>query len=228
MAVRREFRHAYSRTIARYFQGAKAWTATNVVRIYKLAWDLCGGRFVSAQCIRALLRRRPGSASMGDELLSYDKTDAFRMVDRLCSWQATRMMLCRGPCRWPRLRHDHSVRRAGAGRNPLRASMLVLMGPVSPWRHDYHTFDMAKGSPRSAQSRVFFRVAVAGPTDSPVFARPRALMHQHLHRRRPATVVTCFARRISGSSAVPLRRRCLIRVPPFWCKTAPWPPTASP
>jgi len=68
--------------IARYFQGAEGMDATARVRLYKLAWDLCGDGFGQ----RAVQYERYYA---GDPVrlyamnyLSYDKTDAFRMVDR--------------------------------------------------------------------------------------------------------------------------------------------------
>ncbi|MDT7777060.1 MAG: anthranilate 3-monooxygenase / 4-hydroxyphenylacetate 3-monooxygenase [Pseudonocardiales bacterium] len=68
--------------IARYFQGADGLDATQRVRLYKLAWDLCGDGFGQ----RAVLYERYYA---GDPVrlyamnyLGYDKTDAFRLVDR--------------------------------------------------------------------------------------------------------------------------------------------------
>jgi anthranilate 3-monooxygenase (FAD) / 4-hydroxyphenylacetate 3-monooxygenase len=68
--------------IARYFQGADGLDATQRVRLYKLAWDLCGDGFGQ----RAVQYERYYA---GDPVrlyamnyLGYDKTDAFRLVDR--------------------------------------------------------------------------------------------------------------------------------------------------
>jgi len=68
--------------IARYFQGADGLDATQRVRLYKLAWDLCGDGFGQ----RAVQYERYYA---GDPVrlyamnyLAYDKTDAFRLVDR--------------------------------------------------------------------------------------------------------------------------------------------------
>ncbi|MFC7660878.1 4-hydroxyphenylacetate 3-hydroxylase C-terminal domain-containing protein [Pseudonocardia benzenivorans] len=68
--------------IARYFQGAAGLDATDRVRLYKLAWDLCGDGFGQ----RAVQYERYYA---GDPVrlysmnyLAYDKTDAFALVDR--------------------------------------------------------------------------------------------------------------------------------------------------
>jgi len=68
--------------IARYFQGADGLDATERVRLYKLAWDLCGDGFGQ----RAVQYERYYA---GDPVrlyamnyLGYDKSDAFRLVDR--------------------------------------------------------------------------------------------------------------------------------------------------
>lgn len=68
--------------IDRYFQGGDGLDATSRVRLYKLAWDLCGDGFGQ----RAVQYERYYA---GDPVrlyamnyLSYDKTDAFRLVDR--------------------------------------------------------------------------------------------------------------------------------------------------
>jgi anthranilate 3-monooxygenase (FAD) / 4-hydroxyphenylacetate 3-monooxygenase len=67
--------------IARYYQGAEGLDATARVRLYKLAWDLCGDGFGQ----RAVQYERYYA---GDPVrlyamnyLTYDKTDAFRLVD---------------------------------------------------------------------------------------------------------------------------------------------------
>jgi anthranilate 3-monooxygenase (FAD) / 4-hydroxyphenylacetate 3-monooxygenase len=68
--------------IARYYQGAGGLDATDRVRLYKLAWDLCGDgfgqravqyeRYYAGDPVRAHAR----------SYLNYDKSDAFRLVDR--------------------------------------------------------------------------------------------------------------------------------------------------
>lgn len=68
--------------IARYFQGAGGLGATDRVRLYKLAWDLCGDGFGQ----RAVQYERYYA---GDPVrlyamnyLSYDRSAAFALVDR--------------------------------------------------------------------------------------------------------------------------------------------------
>jgi len=68
--------------IAKYFQGAEGLDATDRVRLYKLAWDLCGDgfgqravqyeRYYAGDPVRLYAMNYSG----------YDKTDAFRLVDR--------------------------------------------------------------------------------------------------------------------------------------------------
>ena len=68
--------------IARYYQGADGLDATDRVRLYKLAWDLCGDgfgqravqyeRYYAGDPVRAHARN----------YLNCDKSDAFRLVDR--------------------------------------------------------------------------------------------------------------------------------------------------
>jgi anthranilate 3-monooxygenase (FAD) / 4-hydroxyphenylacetate 3-monooxygenase len=77
-----DFGSAIGDDIARYFQGADGLDATQRVRLYKLAWDLCGDGFGQ----RAVQYERYYA---GDPVrlhamnyLGYDKTDAFRLVDR--------------------------------------------------------------------------------------------------------------------------------------------------
>jgi anthranilate 3-monooxygenase (FAD) / 4-hydroxyphenylacetate 3-monooxygenase len=67
--------------IAKYYQGAGGLSAVDRVRLYKLAWDLCGDGFGQ----RAVQYERYYA---GDPVrlyamnyLSFDKTDAFRLVD---------------------------------------------------------------------------------------------------------------------------------------------------
>jgi len=71
--------------IARYFQGADGLDATDRVRLYKLAWDLCGDAFGQ----RAVQYERYYA---GDPVRmfamnynGYDKTECFRLVDHALS-----------------------------------------------------------------------------------------------------------------------------------------------
>jgi anthranilate 3-monooxygenase (FAD)/4-hydroxyphenylacetate 3-monooxygenase len=68
--------------IAKYFQGAEGMSAVDRVRLYKLAWDLCGDGFGQ----RALQYERyyagdPVRLYAGN-YTSYDKTESQRLVDR--------------------------------------------------------------------------------------------------------------------------------------------------
>lgn len=67
--------------IARYFQGAEGLDATDRVRLYKLAWDLCGDAFGQ----RAVQYERYYAGDpvrmFAMNYSSYDKNDCFRLVD---------------------------------------------------------------------------------------------------------------------------------------------------
>jgi anthranilate 3-monooxygenase (FAD)/4-hydroxyphenylacetate 3-monooxygenase len=68
--------------IARYYQGAGGLDATDRVRLYKLAWDLCGDGFGQ----RAVQYERYYASDPvrlhAMNYLAHDKSDAFRLVDR--------------------------------------------------------------------------------------------------------------------------------------------------
>jgi anthranilate 3-monooxygenase (FAD) / 4-hydroxyphenylacetate 3-monooxygenase len=68
--------------VAKYFQGAEGMPASDRVRLYKLAWDLCGDGFGQ----RALQYERYYGGDpvrvLAGHYAAYDKTDAFRLVDR--------------------------------------------------------------------------------------------------------------------------------------------------
>lgn len=67
--------------VAKYFQGAEGMSATDRVRLYKLAWDLCGDGFGQ----RALQYERYYAGDpfrlLAANYKAYDKTEAFRLVD---------------------------------------------------------------------------------------------------------------------------------------------------
>jgi anthranilate 3-monooxygenase (FAD) / 4-hydroxyphenylacetate 3-monooxygenase len=77
-----DFASDISGDIARYYQGAGGLAATDRIRLYKLAWDLCGDAFGQ----RAVQYERYYA---GDPVrlyamnyVTYDKTEAFTLVDR--------------------------------------------------------------------------------------------------------------------------------------------------
>jgi anthranilate 3-monooxygenase (FAD)/4-hydroxyphenylacetate 3-monooxygenase len=71
--------------IAKYFQGADGLDATERVRLYKLAWDLCGDAFGQ----RTLQYERYYAGDpvrlYAANYKFYDKTDSFRLVDHALS-----------------------------------------------------------------------------------------------------------------------------------------------
>jgi anthranilate 3-monooxygenase (FAD) / 4-hydroxyphenylacetate 3-monooxygenase len=82
MPAAEDFGSAIGPDIARYFQGAGGLDATDRVRLYKLAWDLCGDGFGQ----RAVQYERYYAGDpvrlYSANYLSYDTTDVFRLVDR--------------------------------------------------------------------------------------------------------------------------------------------------
>jgi anthranilate 3-monooxygenase (FAD)/4-hydroxyphenylacetate 3-monooxygenase len=68
--------------VALYYQGAEGLGATERIRLYKLAWDLCGDAFGqrAAQYERYYAGDPVRLRAMN--YLTYDKNEAFRLVDR--------------------------------------------------------------------------------------------------------------------------------------------------
>ena len=68
--------------VARYYRGANGLAAVDRVRLYKLAWDLCGDAFGQ----RAVQYERYYAGDpvrvLAGNYLGYDKADCFRLVDR--------------------------------------------------------------------------------------------------------------------------------------------------
>ena len=67
--------------VARYYRGANGLAAVDRVRLYKLAWDLCGDAFGRAVQYERYYAGDPVRVLAGN-YLGYDKADCFRLVDR--------------------------------------------------------------------------------------------------------------------------------------------------
>jgi len=77
-----DFTSSIGEDVAKYYQGAGGMAAVDRVRLYKLAWDLCGDAFGQ----RAVQYERYYAGDpvrvLAGNYLGYDKTDCFRLVDR--------------------------------------------------------------------------------------------------------------------------------------------------